>query len=395
MSANPNKAPNPAQPTGQMDARTRNGHQRRAVLAMAKDMIQQNQSTTIATPNLATVNQITFVPKNIGLLKRFFVEVFLTLTTAAGATAALTPFGPANIFSNISFTDFQNQSRINTTGAHLIAVNTWRQGSAPLGAAQTSDTPLGYSSVINSMFAPAALAASTSYTIRMIFEVPIVFTDMDLRGAIYMATTGANTTLQVTLNQTIFAAAGADPTNAMYLWTGSAPVINSLTVNFYQNYLDQLPLAGGKVVVPETDLNAVYQLLMTNYSGFTANNPFGIPYTNLRQFLSTMLIYDNGGVLNPGTDITNIGLQAANNTFIWQMDPYLISYRTRKKINSDMPKGSYFFDHRADPINTDQFGNIQLVINASTVNAGAVFYEGVEFIAARSTVLNAASLPSG
>ena len=382
-------------------APSQNTLSRMRIFKDAKNMIQLNYSASLATPNLGASNIFTFTPKNIGLIKRIFVEAIVTGTTVASQTLTLSTFGPANIFSNITFIDYQNQWRINTTGWHLIAVNTLRtalqQGSSsPLAAAQTSDTPLGYTNVLAPISAPATVAASTPWTIKMVFEVPICYADNDFRGAIYMATTGANTTLNMTLNPSFFVAAGSDQTNAVFSYTGAAPTITNVTLNFYQNYLDQLPLGSdGKVILPANDINTIYQLQYTNISGFTANNQLGVPYANLRSFQSTILVYDNGGTLNAGTDITSFGLQAANNTFLWQFDTQLCSYLTRKIINCDMPKGMYYFDHRKDPISTDQFGNTQFVFIPNLVNSNAVLYVAYEFFASRQTIMQSEGLPSG
>jgi hypothetical protein len=120
-----------------------------------------------------------------------------------------------------------------------------------------------------------------------------------------------------------------------------------------------------------------------------------IPYANLRSFLSTTIIYDNGGTLNAGTDITNFGLQVANNTFIWQYDVQLEAYLTRKLLNADTPKGMYYFDHRRDPISTDQFGNTQFVLLPNTVNTNAFLLVGYEFMSSRLTIMKSEALPSG
>ena len=377
-----------------------NGH-RDMKLRGAVNMIQLNNSTTLANPTLANQNVITFTPKNIGLAKRIRVEVIATFTTAAGTTScALSSFGPANIFSNITFTDFQNQQRINCPGWALSNLATFRSGqAAPIGASETSDTPLGYGNIITAagIQAPASVAASGSGTIRMFFDVPIAYSDTDLRGAIWMSTTGANTTLQLTLNPNFFLTSAGDQALPVYVYAGTAPTLTSVTVNFYQNYLDQLPAPNGQVILPEDDLDCVYQLLYTTNSGFTANNLLGIPYSNLRSYLSTTVVYDNGGTLNPGTDFgaeNGFGLQVANNTFIWQYGPQMLSYLTRQRINADTPKGMYYFSHRDNPISTDQYGNMQLVLYPTNVNANAAFQIAYEFFTQRDTVLKAAALPS-
>ena len=53
------------------------------------------------------------------------------------------------------------------------------------------------------------------------------------------------------------------------------------------------------------------------------------------------------------------------------------------------------FDHCRKPIDTNQFGNMQLVINPSLVNANAVLFVGYEMLAVQSQAINAGSLISG
>ncbi len=388
-----------AQPTAQQHAamaQANNNAIRGRVKQVGIEMTQLQQSFSLTAPNQSVPNLFNFVPKNVGLLRRFYVEVIVSFATAAGTTAcARTPFGPSNIFSNVQFIDFQNQARINTAGWHLSVVNSVKsKASAPIGSAEVSDSPLGFGNNFAPITAPATVAASTNATVAMVYEIPICYSDNDLRGAIYMATTGATAQLQMTLNQQFFGATGSDPTNYVYLYSGTVPTISSVVVNVYQDYLDQLPMQGNSVLLPAQDLNTVYQLLYTNVSGLTVNQPFGIPYTNLRSFLSTTLVYDNAG-LNAGTDLQNVGLQSANNTFIWQKSPRLMAYQTRKMINADMPVGTYYFDHRHSPISTAQFGNMQLVLLPSVVNAGAQALVGYEFMAARQSVAKSASLPVG
>jgi hypothetical protein len=370
-------------------------------LAPAVNMIQLNYSTTLANPALTTPNVITFTPKNVGLGKRIFMEVILTFTTAAGTTScALSPFGLANIFSNITLTDFQNQQRINCPGWALTNLASFRSGQmAPIASAVTTDTPLGYGNIVAKpgIQAPATVGASGSATCYMMYEIPMAYADNDLRGAIWMATTGANMTIQASLNQNFFLTSSGDQSLSVYTYAGTAPTLTSITVNFYQNYLYQLPAPNGQVALPSQDLNTIYQLLYTTQAGFTANSFVGIPYSNLRSFLSTTVVYDNGGTLNNGTDIAaenGFGLQLANNVFMWQYGPQFCSYQTRKLINDDTPKGMYYFSHRTAPIYTAQYGNMQFVFNPTIVNSGATLQFAYEFFASRATVVNAAALPS-
>jgi hypothetical protein len=206
--------------------------------------------------------------------------------------------------------------------------------------------------------------------------------------------------LQFTINPNFSVANTADKTLAVYQSsTAQVGVLSAMTVTVYQNFLDQLPIDpnSGAVILPRGDLQYAYLLNQTSMSGLVVSQDNGIPYANFRNFLSTMVVYDNqsgGGNLNAGTDINYFSLQAANYTNIFKMDPYMLKLIERTILNDDLPAGAYYIDHRRRPIITSQFGNMQLIINPSTVNAGAAFLVGFESLALINQVTQAGSLPS-
>src|SRR4051812_29032850 len=99
------------------DPRQTNAFARDAVLNASIDMWQSVFSTTLQG---SAINQVVNIPvRNVGLIKRFVVEVTCTVAQSAAETLTRTMLGPANIFSNITFTDLSNQTRVNTTGWHM------------------------------------------------------------------------------------------------------------------------------------------------------------------------------------------------------------------------------------------------------------------------------------
>lgn len=350
---------------------------RAAILSRAENMVQSVSSGVIASPGSQN-NIITVNPRLVGFLKRFFVEVSATIQNTDGALdLTLTPFNIANLFSGVTFTDLSNNVRIQTTGAHLHFVSSAKRGRA-WGSAYTTDSPIGFGSNWSVIKAPATIAHGTSGTVNMIYEVPITYSDTDFRGGIWLGVTNATATLQMTINPTPLVAAGGDPTNAVYQGTTSGS-ITSLSYNVYQNYLDQLPVAQGQgVILPLNDISTVYLLNSTTATGMVANQDFPIAYANFRDFLSTFVIFDNGGTLNAGSDVNAWKLQAANYINYLNIDPTISALWSRNMIGDDWPKGVYYFSHRHKPLSTIQYGNQELVLNASVVNANAklaVLYE--------------------
>ena len=364
-----------------------------------QQMIAQNQqaralilnSARLADQQIASISNTAYpytagqslqlsVPiKPVGLIKRFLIDCTFNVAQGAAETQTRTAYGPANIFSNITLNDLNNIQRVNTTSQHLVFVTSARRG-FPLGSAITTDTPFGYGSNNNVISAPSSV--TTAVNMYCCFELPLAYSDTDLRGAIYANTVQSTMSLNLTLNPNFFVASGADATNAVYQSsTAQLGKINSYTINVYQEYWDQLPMQNGQPILPMLDLGTMYQLISASYTGLVANTNYSIQFQAYRQYMSTYCVFDNGGTLNTGSDVNNWSLTSANALTNFQRDPQNIAFRSRLQFNEDQPKGAYYFDFRAAPINTTAQGVTTLNLNASTVNTNAAIYAGFEFFA--------------
>jgi hypothetical protein len=356
-----------------------NNSARAAVLGSSVNMTQQIYNTTLS----GTVpGQVINVPlRNVGLIKRLWVEVSFTLAQSASETYTRTALGPANIFSNVTYTDLSNQQRINTTSAHLFMLSTLKRQFA-FGAAFTNDSPCSMGSNVSVIVAPATV--STVQTIRMFFEVPLAYTDLDLRGSVYANVVNATQQLSLTVNPALLGASTADPGTSVYLSSGAATgTIGAFTVTVYQNYLDQLPMGQNGPILPLVDLSTAYLLNNTIATAIVANQDFPVSFANFRNFNSIIVGFDNAKTYNAGSDVNKWKLQSANYTNIEEMDPYLVCLKNRNRVADDFPAGWYAFDYRDRPISTQQYGNMQLVLNASSVTSGAslfLYWEAFAFI---------------
>ena len=368
-----------------------NSAARAAILAQAQNMVQSVAGATITTPG-TTNNVVNVSPRLVGFLKRFIIEISATITNNDPANdIALTNLGPANILSSVVFTDLSNNVRVQTTGAHLHLLASAKRN-RPFGSAFLSDSPVNFGSNYNVITAPSTIAKNGGTgTINMMVEVPITYSDTDFRGGIWLGVTNATANLQFTINPTPGVAAGSDQTNAIYGGSGSV-VISSITYNVYQNYLDQLPATQQGIILPINDISTVYLLNNTTQTGMVANQEFPVPYANFRDFLSTFAIFDNGGTLNPGTDISYWALQAANYVNTLKVDPAILALWSRNMIQDDWPPGITYFSHRHKPISTIQYGNQELILNASTVNANAKLFVLYESFALVNLIAQAGAL---
>lgn len=378
--------------------------QRAAILQYAIEMTQalpsQNQAGTITANN----NQFTFNLRNVGLAKKLIIEISGTYNnTDAAAAATATAFGLANLISNIQLVDLSNNTRISTIGAHLAILKqvkhkTSDPGSAPIGTAQSDAMVAG--EFVASGSAPnfpvivyPLPAHGVSSAFRAVFELPICYSDEDLRGAMYLNVVNAVAQAVITLNPNA-SPAGTD--NTLAVWGTAAGNISNVTLTCYQVFLDQLPTdQNGKVILPTLDLSTVYELKSTNLTALSVGQDFPIPYANFRDFLSTLLIFNSTNAtagLKNGSDVNYFSLQSANFTNIWKIDPLLAAQRTREIIMNDLPLGTYYFSHRKKPISTLQYGNMQMNLNPATLSAGAYVLVNWEDFAMVNTVTQAGSL---
>lgn len=362
----------------------------------AIDMWQPLNPILPASPAPGAV--ITMQLRNVGLVKRLLIQFKATVTAGATSQQNLAKWGLANFISNVTFSDLGNNQRINSTGWHLTAISSAKRRGV-FAAAYTTDTPLGYGNINNRiMYAPTSIAANASTEIDFVLEIPFVADDTDLRGSIFADVTQATMQVQVTLNPNMFVSSTADPTLAVYQSAGAdLASLSGLSVQIYQNYLDQLPRWNGTPILPNLDIGTAYLLNNTSSGLPIANQDNAAAFVNARTYQSVTFGYDNNGTQNVnGTDINYINLTSANFTNILNLNPKLLGLMDRNVIGDDFPAAMYYMDFRHRPIDTNQFGNMQLVINPASVGgSGAVFLYGWEAYGIIGLVNQGGSIPSG
>lgn len=387
--------------------------------------VRRNQVIYDQTFNTPIPPNITVTPRNVGLVMGFWVKIVANITnTAAGSTLTLSDYGPSNILSQLQLNDLQNNTRIQDTGFHLNLINTWKgkrpfatsfigvdgtnTGDQTTGVAPAIDSPINYGSNWTTISAPPSIAANGGTgVVTMWYYVPLAYnpdnpSTPDFRGAIYANVVNATWQLQLstpgTYNSLLVAPFGTDSTQAVFFQTSNVTVnaaITSFRVEVYQDYYDQLPTGNAGVLLPILDLATIYELKYTSNSNISVGQDFPYQYANFRQFLSTLAVFVNTGATGArgvGADVNYWALQAANFSNIWKEEPQLVALRTRQHLGVDLPPGNYMFDSRNRPISTTQYGNMELILNASTANTGAYELTCVEDFAIVQTLSMAGSL---
>lgn len=399
--AAPAQSISPAQAQAQAlaKAQAQNEAARRYLL---KNSIDAWQVTSQATYTGGVGQNIQIPLKNVGLQKRIIIEVAAAVTSSASVEVnSLTPQGGACFFSNVTLTDLSNYIRINTPSWHLTHVASAKYKQPYGSAIKTSalDTPFNYgANYPNTQVAPSIInaASNTTNNVFLMFEVPLAYSDRDLRGALFAQVTSGTYTLSLTVNPSLFVLSGSDASFAMYQsnsnTAGHLGSLVSATITINQNYLDQLPIVNGSPVLPPIDISTMYIFNQSQLGGLVNNAPNPIAYPNQRAILSTTLIYDDNNTLAAGK-ISNLAIQTANTTNLISIDQNILSLWNRNRVNSDFPPGVYYIDHRNRPIQTIQFGNESLVITPSTVtNSSSALFYGLEMLAQINSVVLAGSL---
>lgn len=373
---------------------------RQAVVGNSIKMTQQifSQSVDPATQNVINVTGNSI--RNVGLLLGFIVEVSGNIHSAAVGDLTRTNFGNANMVQQFRYDDLSNYTRIQVPGWYLALLNSVRQGFG-FGGVYANNIPMGYGANYPVYDGESTVTAGAGdEAIRMMYYVPIAYSDTDLRGAIWMSTVSATSNLQITLNQTPVVSSAGNPLTAIY--QGGAAIVGAtwsgnVTVTVYQVYLDQVPrMQNGAPILPMQDLNVVYELKQTTFTTPTSGQDFPMAYSNFRSFLSTTAVFDNGGSFVAGTNVNYWSLASANFTNIWKVTPEIAALLSRQSIMTDFPSGTYFFESRNIPINTINYGNMELNLNATgSVSATARVLVGYEAFALVSQVVGASSLAGG
>lgn len=410
--ANTNAVSPPARP--QMTVQQANNAAQRLVVQNAVEMTQNIYSGTLFPTTQPILNVI---PRNVGVVKKFVIRVIASLQNNGAGTANLTQYGLANLLKNVTFYDLQNNLRINTNGIHLTALSGAKRRRPYAGCADYNQTAQvvvasggpNHTSTSqmfnvppatrNVTYAEPTIATGITSTVEAWFEVPLAYSDDDLRGAVFANVVNTTMNLQLTFNaDKAFSGttAGADDTFSVY--SGQTGLFTQAQVDIWQVYLDQLPTAqNGTFILPQISLATVYELKNTTFTGIAPNQDFPVAFTNFRDFFSTFALFNFDGSATGKTafSINYWSLTTANFTNVWKYTADYANLQAREVMSADFPSGLYYFSFRRHPIWTTQYGNMALNLNAtSNVTPNGYMQIFWEDMALQNTLVGSASLPA-
>ena len=308
---------------------------------------------------------------NVGLLTGVWLRFTMTYTIGT-ATASISSQGPFNLATRIRLTDYDGTDRVNVTGDELFVMNCIR-----------SQEYWGYANGVNGsagIAIPNVPTAVGAASLEFWLYVPVAFDpERDLRGAMVMQTSAGEVYLSIDLASLLYTNA-----DARFVYNGGATTTvtgaSAVTVQAWQDYLVPQTMAQGQpAILPELDVMTVYELAGTVLSSdnLAAGAEKLINFPNQRSVIGMYLRYLNGGVMNPGTDVTKLRIIANGNNILRDVTPGCQLMTIRTWCNSmDIRAGYYPLLFRGKPVETALFGNVQVGFTPTTVGALASTWVG-------------------
>lgn len=312
---------------------------------------------------------------NIGVLTSLDIVVTASIDITSAATAS--KVGVENLVPSISFSDFDNVDRVVISARQLRALNSIRQrrGYDDDYADAANGAPIRV----------LPTAVGNGQIMRFQIRLPLAYDpNSDLRGAVLAQTIRGEqyVTLKLADGGGIF---GSDD-DAVY--SAGAGTVSNIQVQVFQNYIQPQNI-GGHMPLPLQDLLTVYELngTLKSSDGLAVNQAKHIYYPNVRQVLSSLHTYMNGGVLAYGTDVKELVLNANSNTDLKQYNPLDLLSNQRNLLGTDLIPGTYYIDTRRVPIDTQLYGNVQFLFTPSDVQASAYVESMFESFYLKGTTL--------
>lgn len=310
---------------------------------------------------------------NVGVITSLDITVTMSLNITAAAV--LSPKAPWNLLSFIGTRDFSQELRVNSTGFLVWLLNTVRYRK-PHGLTMRTDSfyPNGG---FNWPFPKLPTAIGNNQTLQFKMRVPVCYDpERDTTGAILAQALTGELYLELGLNPQVFG------TDVDSVFMSGAGTINSVSVKTVQNYLAPAATPGAsggapQIILPALDLSTVYEIngSMRTNADLSANIERLITVPNTRTIMSVFLNYINGGLMNPGTDISEMRLLIGGSLPLKTWTPDDLAFYTREDLSFDLPPSVYYFSSRAKPIDTIQYGNTQYGIKPTSVLGGNTYLE--------------------
>ncbi len=340
-----------------------------AQMAQANSQLRQALISTglWSRKNLITVtsaNALTSRIKlfNVGILTKLQLVVSAALTIGT-AVAVPSTKAPWNLISRIRLTDYDNTDRVNVSGFQLFVLNCVRK-QAFWGYNNSAANGTGYG-----ITTPSVPTAVANGTMSFIIDIPVAFDAensivqlRDLRGAMMMQTAVGEVYLNIDWVSSLYANGDIE---SLYSGAATTTVVGNgatfITCTVYQEFILPQAIPGGGLPIPSIDLNTVYEINgnIRASDNLSQNQERLISYPNVRSVIGAYVNFINNAALTNA--ISNMRILANGNTVLIDHSALTKLFEQRAWCDyNDIIPGVFFFQHRAKPIETALFGNVQI-----------------------------------
>jgi hypothetical protein len=329
---------------------------RRLVLAQFPRELIKTPTVAVGSTFVGTTTRIKL--KNVGIttLIRLMVEIPVTIATA---NQTLSPWAPWNLIKRVTVTDVDGSIRTQASGIELYAINTFRKTQAygrNNGYAQATQP-----AVINT---PTAQASDT---IRFFVDIPLaVDSSRDLRGSLLTQTSNGEYTVTVdwTSAGTSTTLSNTNDCNNYSTAASGTITVTGCNVTLWQDIYYPQPASNGQLLLPALDLATVYEISGGFQSmSLTAGAETLINAPNERTVIGTHVSFCNQGAAAFGTDFTGARMLVNGNTpwLDYGNGTHILdkTLEARDQLGTDLLPGQYVFNHRQQPVITNQYGSVQ------------------------------------
>ena len=225
---------------------------------------------------------------------------------------------------------------------------------------------------------PTVPTAVGNGTMTFVQDIPVAFDNensivqlRDLRGAMMMQTAVGEVYLSIDWVQSLYANGDVE---SLYSGGATTTVVgngsNYITCTVYQEFILPQAINGG-VPIPSIDLNTVYEINgnIRATDNLTQNQQRLISYPNVRSVIGAYVNFVNNGAMSNA--LSNIRVLANGNTVLLDHTALTKQFEQRQWCDqNDILPGIFSFMHRAKPIETALFGNVQIGMtpNAALTN---------------------------
>lgn len=272
--------------------------------------------------------------------------------TIGVAAAVASKQAPYCFLKNIRLVDDVGTDRISAPGHHIWALNCLRKRT------------LEYRDIGVMFSSPLVPTAIGPQNITFYMDIPISYTDTDLRGALNGRVAG-DIYLNVDFDDLLIENGNSDR-----LYSGantSTVVLNSGTLKVYQRYLQSAYPA------PEEELATIHYIEggLKISDGIVANSERLINYPINRRTLAGVLTYVSGGAMNT-SDVAQIRMIIGPSD-LWRYGPDAIYARQRDRLFGGSLPENFFSTVHELPFQTNQTRQNQLGFTPSAAALGNTY----------------------